>query len=154
LAHMVMHRVPTSNMEQEADEFAAEFLMPAKDISPYFFEPLFPSIEKLATLKKVYKVAMTAVLLQAKRLGFTTDHQYRSTVTRMARLGITRLSEPPELNIPLEIPTLLTEIVDFHAQELGYTADQMSDMLLIETNTFLERYRFTGRTLRIVRNVG
>lgn len=153
LGHMVMHRVPTPNMEAEADEFAAEFLMPAKDIAPYFSEASFPSIEKLASLKRIWKVSMSALLMQAKRLRYITENQYRVMVTKMGQVGITRLKEPPELNVPFEQPTLLTEIVDFHAQELGYTADQLSDLLALEVNDFLERYRFTGRTLRVVRNV-
>lgn len=154
LGHMVMHRVPTANMEAEADEFAAEFLMPAKDIAPYFSEVSFPSIEKLASLKRLWKVAMSALLIHAKRLRYITETQYRLMVTKMGSVGITRLKEPPELNVPVESPTLLSEIVEFHAQELGYTADQLGDLLAFDVNAFLEHYRFTGRTLRIVRNVG
>lgn len=36
LGHLIMHRVPTLQMEEEANAFAAAFLAPAKDIRPYF----------------------------------------------------------------------------------------------------------------------
>jgi transcriptional regulator with XRE-family HTH domain len=35
LGHIVMHQIPTTNMEQEADRFAAEFLTPQAEIKPY-----------------------------------------------------------------------------------------------------------------------
>jgi Zn-dependent peptidase ImmA (M78 family) len=43
-----MHKSPNQNMESEADTFAAEFLMPARDVSPYLRDM---SVEKAATLK-------------------------------------------------------------------------------------------------------
>lgn len=154
LGHMVMHRIPTAKMEDEANEFAAEFLMPVRDIAPYFSEPRFPSIDQLAVLKQVYKVSMLAVLVHAKKSGRISEDQYRTCITRMGKAGITRLQEPPELNVPLEEPTLLTEIVDFHAKELGYTAEQLSDLLPLDADMFLDSYRFTGRALRLVRSIG
>ena len=36
VAHIVMHRFPTPEMEEEADEFASCFLAPTTDIKPYF----------------------------------------------------------------------------------------------------------------------
>jgi Zn-dependent peptidase ImmA (M78 family)/transcriptional regulator with XRE-family HTH domain len=154
LGHMVMHHIPSSDMESEADDFAAEFLMPIREIAPHFCDPEFPSIEKLATLKKIYNVSMFAILVHAKRSGLITSDQYRSCITKMGRLGITRLQEPPELNSPREVPSLLDEIVEFHSDILSYTAQQISDLIMFDTQRFLERYRFSGRTLRIVENVG
>jgi Zn-dependent peptidase ImmA (M78 family)/transcriptional regulator with XRE-family HTH domain len=154
LGHMVMHHMPSSNMEAEADDFAAEFLMPIREVGPYFRDPEFPSIEKLATLKKIYNVSMFAILVHAKRSGFITPDQYRSCITKMGKVGITRLQEPPELDTPREIPSLLNEILEFHAEELNYTAQQVSDLILFDVHRFLDRYRFSGRTLRVVENVG
>ena len=36
LGHLVMHRLPRQNMEDEANSFAGAFLAPANDIRPYF----------------------------------------------------------------------------------------------------------------------
>ncbi len=151
LAHMVMHRIPTLNMEFEADEFAAEFLMPAREIGQYLSD-LNPST--LASLKRHWKVSMFAILQHAFRLGKITDRQKRSLITRLAGVHITRLKEPAELQIPAETPTLLNELIDFHANELGYDAEQMADLLALDVRQFLDRYHFSGRKLRPVRNVG
>lgn len=151
LAHMVMHRIPTLNMEKEADEFAAEFLMPSREIGQYLTD-LTP--EKLASLKRYWKVSMFAILGHALRLDKITERQHRTLITKLAGLGITRLKEPAELSIPAEKPTLLPELLDFHANELGYDAAQMGDLLALNVRQFLDKYDFSGRKLRAVTQLG
>lgn len=151
LAHMVMHRIPTLNMEEEADEFAAEFLMPSHEIAPYLSD-LTP--EKLASLKRYWKVSMFAILNHALRLGKITDRQRRTLITKLAGLGITRVKEPAGLAPEPEKPTLLAELIEFHASELDYDAEQMGDLLALDVKQFLDNYDFSGRKLRAIRNVG
>jgi hypothetical protein len=64
--HIVMHRFPTDRMEKEADEFAAEFLMPAREIKPHLANVTLP---KLASLKPYWRVAMSALLRRASDLA-------------------------------------------------------------------------------------
>ena len=151
LAHMVMHRIPTLNMEAEADEFAAEFLMPSREIGQYLSDM---TLDKLASLKRHWKVSIFAILQHALRLGKITERHHRTLITRLAGIGITRLKEPAELHIPAETPTLLQELIDFHTNELGYDAEQMGDLLAMGVKKFLATYDFSGRKLRAVRNVG
>jgi Zn-dependent peptidase ImmA (M78 family)/transcriptional regulator with XRE-family HTH domain len=151
LGHMVMHRLPTMNMENEADEFAAEFLMPSQEIGQYLSDL---TLERLASLKRYWRVSIFAILQHAVRLGKITERHQRTLITRLANNGITRLKEPAELSIPLEKPTLLLELVDFHANELGYSAEQMGDLLSFDVHRFLNQYEFTGRKLRAVPKVG
>jgi Zn-dependent peptidase ImmA (M78 family)/transcriptional regulator with XRE-family HTH domain len=151
LAHMVMHRIPTLNMEAEADEFAAEFLMPAREIGQYLADL---TLDKLASLKRHWRVSIFAILQHALRLGKITERHHRTLITKLAGIGITRLKEPAELFISPETPTLLPELVDFHANELGYDAEQISDLLALNVKQFLDKYQFSGRKLRAVRNVG
>jgi Zn-dependent peptidase ImmA (M78 family) len=149
--HMVMHRLPTADMENEADEFARELLMPANEIGPYLSDL---TLETLASLKKYWKVSMFAILVHAQRLGKITDRHYRTLITRLGSVGITRLKEPAELAVPLEQPTLLNELVEFHSKELGYTPEQMSELLCLEVDEFLEKYRVNNRQLRLIRKTG
>jgi Zn-dependent peptidase ImmA (M78 family) len=44
IGHILMHRFPTDNMEREADEFAAEFLLPAKDVKPQLYDLTLPML--------------------------------------------------------------------------------------------------------------
>jgi len=151
LAHMVMHRFPTLDMEGQANDFAAEFLMPGNEIGQYLSDL---TLERLASLKRYWGVSMFSILQHALRLGKITERHHRTLIGRLARAGVTRLREPAELSIPVEVPSLLNELIDFHATELGYDADQLSDLLAIKPTTFLDRYRFKGRRLKLVQNVG
>ena len=147
LAHMVMHRIPTLNMEAEAEEFAAEFLMPSREIGQYLSGL---TLDRLPSLKRQWKVSIFAILQHALRLGKISDRQHRTLITRLAGNGITRLKEPAELYIQPEQPTLLPELIDYHANELGYDAEQMGDLLAFNVERFLDKYNFKGRKLRAV----
>ncbi|MFX5225882.1 ImmA/IrrE family metallo-endopeptidase, partial [Acinetobacter baumannii] len=67
LGHAIMHKLPSENMEDEANRFASALLMPSKDIRPYLTGKI--TLEKLATLKLVWKVSMNALLKTAEREG-------------------------------------------------------------------------------------
>lgn len=64
LGHLVMHRAPTPTMEDEANAFAAELLMPASDI---YNDLRNISIEKAAALKPFWRTSMAALFYRAKR---------------------------------------------------------------------------------------
>jgi Zn-dependent peptidase ImmA (M78 family)/transcriptional regulator with XRE-family HTH domain len=151
LGHMVMHHTPTANMEAEADEFAAEFLMPSREISQYLTDL---NVGQLASLKRYWKVSMFAILSHARRLGCISERQQRTLIMKLAKAHITRTKEPPELNIPRETPTLLNELIEFHDKELRYDVEQLADLLNINVRDLNQKYNFTGRNIRLVRNVG
>lgn len=126
LAHIVMHSdVPAPSMEVEADQFAAEFLMPARDIGPSLnrFD-----LRKAAVLKPFWKVSMSALVVRAKTLGKLTDNQYRHIWAQMGASGI-RKREPMELDIPVEMPRLHKELVDLHLTGLNYTPAKLAELL-------------------------
>lgn len=150
LGHIVMHRLPTPNMEEEADLFAAEFLMPAQEIAQYLSDL---ALDKLASLKKYWKVSMGALLQQAKRLGKITQRQYEYLWTLMGKAGY-RLKEPPELDIPQEQPTLLAQLVDFHVSEMGYTVEQIANRLAFRVDEFVSIYMPPNKHLRLLQRVG
>lgn len=70
LGHLVLHSSLSDfgdrDIDHEANLFAAEFLMPANDIRPDFKDGL--TIQKLADLKKKWKVSMQALLYRAHDL--------------------------------------------------------------------------------------
>ncbi len=127
LAHMVMHlQAPNPDMEREAYRFAAEFLMPEREIRPYLSQPL--TLEKLASLKPYWKVSMGALLKRASDLGIVTPRQARTLWSRMSRLGY-RLREPADLDLTPETPTLYQEIIDVHRNQLGYDLSDFSKVV-------------------------
>ena len=99
LGHLCLHHVP-ADFEPEANEFAAEFLMPRDSI--------YPSLKNLnlqtaAALKSKWKVSMQAILFRAKSLGAIPESRYRRLMIEMGKKGYRKV-EP--VLIPSERVTL------------------------------------------------
>jgi Zn-dependent peptidase ImmA (M78 family) len=103
LGHLVMHTDPHENVEDEAWEFASEFLMPAAEIEPQL-DGL--NLDKLGQLKKEWGVSMQAILVRAKKLGKISESYYRFLWMQIGKCGY-RTNEPFEDAIPDEKPTEL-----------------------------------------------
>jgi Zn-dependent peptidase ImmA (M78 family)/DNA-binding XRE family transcriptional regulator len=147
LGHMIMHRLPSPTMEAEADEFACEFLLPSREIKPDL-KTLYP--EKLASLKMRWQVSMAAILLTALKLGAITERQYRTVIYKLAAEGITRANEDDGPRIPVEKPSLISELIDFHLSELGYSLAQLSEFLWIKVGEFRQKFRDSVPSLTLL----
>lgn len=129
LAHLVMHRTPTLQMEREANAFAGAFMAPGKDITPYFVRRRI-DLALLANLKPEWRMAMAALLYRAKQLGFVNESQSRYLWQQFSAHKI-RMREPPELDFPVERPTLMPKLLSLHLTELGYSVAELSSMLFM-----------------------
>jgi Zn-dependent peptidase ImmA (M78 family)/transcriptional regulator with XRE-family HTH domain len=157
LGHMVLHTITLKSdeeMEDEADEFAGAFLLPADEIRPQLrrFD-----LRQLANLKGYWKVSMAAIAVRASRLQLITPYQSKMFWIEMGKLGY-RKREPNEP--PKEHPKLLRQIISFHVNKLGYSVAEMARLLHLQTSEFQDMYRAeilgeppsSGRThLRIVK---
>jgi Zn-dependent peptidase ImmA (M78 family)/DNA-binding XRE family transcriptional regulator len=132
LGHVLLHQIPSPDMESEADRFAAEFLMPESDIRPHLIAPI--KLHTIARLKPFWKVSMAALLERAKNLSIISENQY--TYLRIQLQKQYRLREPAELDIPREKPTLLKEIIQSHVTELGFGHTEIAKMLNIHPPEF------------------
>ncbi|MGD6757228.1 ImmA/IrrE family metallo-endopeptidase [Streptomyces sp. BH105] len=113
LGHLVMHHAPGDTVqEKEADAFAAEFLMPARDIRPALTADV--SLARLAELKQTWGVSMAALLKRAQTLNTLTEWQYRSAMAEMSALGY-RTSEPVDL--PVEQPHAVGRLADLAVKQ-------------------------------------
>ncbi|KKL73695.1 ImmA/IrrE family metallo-endopeptidase [uncultured Sulfitobacter sp.] len=127
LGHVVMHRVPSPEMEDEANEFAAALLMPARDIRSHLSgRPL--TIQRLAGLKPIWHVSMAALLVRATTIGAITANQSQYLWRQISSMGYRR-TEPPELDFKPEEPTVLPEIIRLHLDELGYDVSDLAEVL-------------------------
>ncbi len=147
LGHIVMHQIPNSEMEKQADEFAAEFLMPANEIRNSLDNL---TLEKLSALKQHWKVSMASIIYRAKSLNKITENQARYLYAQMARLGY-KTKEPAWLEPPKETPKLFYDLAEIHMQELGYTEEELSELLLVNQSEFRDAFKNHGRRLKIVR---
>ncbi|MFH8253194.1 XRE family transcriptional regulator [Microbacterium sp. B2969] len=109
LGHLVMHHdaEPGGKVaEDQANRFAAEFLMPAEEIAP-----LLPSSTAgrawahLAELKEHWGVSLAALLYRSRALGVMGDVSYRNAMVRMSQNGWRR-AEPGRIS-SLEMPSML-----------------------------------------------
>lgn len=146
IAHLVLHNHPESDdeMEAQADEFAAELLMPAREIKPYLVNP---SLGKLARVKPYWMVSIKALIVQCSRLKLITPRQYTGLNVNYSKAGYSK-GEP--FPIELEKPSVLSKAVRFHLNSLGYSVDEIADLLMMRPDEFLETYIERPR-LRLVK---
>jgi Zn-dependent peptidase ImmA (M78 family)/DNA-binding XRE family transcriptional regulator len=137
LGHLVMHRQPTPNLEEEADEFAAAFLMPRKDIAGELSGPL--TLERLAFLKPIWRSSMGSLLYRAKKLGFISDNQSQYLWRQMSMAGYRKI-EPVEISAEPDRPKLLNTMIQYHLKTLRYTIDDLSQALHVLPGELLELY--------------
>src|SRR5271163_3360769 len=132
LAHIILHNSPMSDdqMEEEANIFAAEFLMPAIEIRPYLKSP---SLGTLGRTKSLWKVSIKSLIFNAYQLKLITPSQYRGLNVNYSKAGYSR-GEP--FPIGLEKPSLLSEMIAYHIDSLTYSIGEMARLLLLEAEEF------------------
>lgn len=146
IGHIVMHRFPNPEMEDEANRFAAEWLMPAREIKPSLYGLSFA---KLMDLKSQWKVSMAALIQRAGDLKTITPSQKRYMFINLGKRGW-RLREPEETDVPLERPSLFQELLKAHIDQLGYSPEQMAEpLMLLHPDEFRQTY-LERKGLRLV----
>lgn len=118
LGHLVMHHEPRETQESEADDFAAELLMPSGDIRPYFRRKL--SLQIYAELKPVWKVSMAALVRRTKDLRLMSERQYRYYNMNLRKLG---LPEPHQFE--KEKPKAWADLIRYHTETLGRSSEDL-----------------------------
>ncbi|MBI3568917.1 MAG: ImmA/IrrE family metallo-endopeptidase [Gemmatimonadetes bacterium] len=135
LGHIVMHHralvSEATDIEKQADEFAAEFLMPEADIRPQLEGRI--DLAKLAALKPVWRVSIASLLMRAGTLGLVST-RYRTYLWMMLGRSGYRQREPQELDFPPERPHLLRDLFEYHVKELGYSEQEIGALLHHEPN--------------------
>lgn len=116
LGHIVMHRIPSPDMEQQADEFAAALLMPKEDIASELSDF---TLAKAAQLKPYWKVSMGALIVRAKTIG-KIDHGTYSWLWRQMSIKGFRTREPSSLDFPPEQASLADALVFNLTNNMGY----------------------------------
>lgn len=128
VAHIVLHhgRMPTAEMEAEANTFAAEFMMPRREIKSSLYGL---TMAKLAMLKRHWHVSMQAIIQRAFELKVITESQRRYLFINVTRKTGSRIHEPLESEIPVEQPLLFRSLMDKHTG-LGYSTPELAHLML------------------------
>lgn len=103
LGHLCLHNDQVSfDVEDEANEFAAEFLMPIEVIRPQLRTL---NLGKLHDLKREWGVSMQALIERAYRAGLITATARTNLYKSLSARGW-RMTEPLSEQLPPEHPTL------------------------------------------------
>ena len=141
LGHLVMHLQTnpsfTRDISHEANEFAAEFLMPEKDIKGDFKDGVTLNI--LADLKRKWKVSMQALLYRATDIDTITDNQKRYLINQFNSMNIRR-REPAELDIPRENPMKLRDMITNYKNKQRLNVKQLALFFNSNEDEFLSKY--------------
>jgi Zn-dependent peptidase ImmA (M78 family) len=141
LGHLIMHLHTSPSLDREvgheANVFAAEFLMPEKEILPDFQGKL--TIAKLGELKKKWKVSMQALLYRADDLGKLTANQKRYLLEQFNAMKIRR-REPLELDIPKETPILLKKLITKYKTKVKMDITELATYFHLYRDEFIQFY--------------
>lgn len=124
LGHLCLHAMDVSpDMEQEANEFAAEFLMPMEVIRPQLRNL---TLGKLRDLKRLWAVSMQALIERAHAAKMITGVQRRTLYKQLSARGW-RTREPITDELSEEHPRLITDIGNMLVAK-GFSADEIADL--------------------------
>ncbi|WP_140921094.1 helix-turn-helix domain-containing protein [Limnobaculum xujianqingii] len=147
LGHLVMHKAPSHTMEDEANAFAAEFLMPAIDIGNQLRNI---NIEKAAYLKPFWRTSMAFILYRAKTLNAITAGQ-SDWIWRQMAIKRYKIDEPVKLEVNGEKPTLLNEMIEYVREELSYDQNELASVFSLHLPEVRQLYGLNGQShLRLV----
>ena len=140
LGHLVMHLYTEPkhdrDLSHEANVFAAEFLMPEKDIYKDLHDLSLP---KLGDLKRKWKVSMQSLMYRASDLELITDNQKRYLTQQFNQQKIRR-REPKELDIKIEPYKLVRDLMTQYRTKQKLSVAKMAAFFHLETEDFLGRY--------------
>ena len=141
LGQLIMHTFSAISLERdisrEANEFAAAFLMPENDIRKDLEKGI--SLSLLAELKRKWKVSMISILYMADDLGMLTANQKRYLIQQFNEQKIRR-REPMELDVPVEKPALLKNLINSYIREYELSIKEMAAIFAIPLEDFLDYY--------------
>lgn len=132
LGHAIMHRFPVGDIEAEANQFASEFLMPRREIAP---ELSRLTLDKAARLKQRWRVSMASLIYCAHDVGAISDGKRTSLYAQLSRMGY-RTREP--IDIEVERPSLVGQLVDIHRKALGYSDEDLLELLMADEIDFID----------------
>jgi Zn-dependent peptidase ImmA (M78 family)/DNA-binding XRE family transcriptional regulator len=141
LAGLIMHSFfaidENRDLSREANQFAAEFLMPKDEILKDFETGI--TLSRLSDLKLKWKVSMISLLFRADDLGLLTPNQKRYLLQQFNERKIRR-REPVELDIEIEQPSLLRNLINHYIKEYEIGVKQMAAIFAIHINDYLDYY--------------
>ena len=148
LGHLVLHIRnqfidPKRNIEDEADKFSSEFLMPELDCRNDLTRL---KSKDLAILKRYWGVSMKALIYRAKDLHLINQNKAQNLYIELSRNGFVK-NEPFDIN--LQKPELTNLIINTFKTELEYTVREIANMLCITLSDYHKFFSANNQRLEV-----
>lgn len=140
LGHIVLHRIPTDDMEKEADVFASELLAPFKLVSAELIGGRV-TLHRLVQQKMYWRVSVASLLYKLGENGFLTSNQAGYLWRQLSAKGW-KTQEPEETQFAREKTNLYEHVIALHIEELKYSKADMKKLL-----------RSNGRDLEVLYSI-
>lgn len=122
LGHAVLHDgEATDAQEREADDFAAEFLFPAKQVVKEWVTN--PDLEDLYPIKRKWGISLAALIRRGYDCNLLDDREYRGWNVRLSSTGMHRREPAP---LSPENPKALREAIA-RAEATGITIELLAE---------------------------
>lgn len=138
LGHIIMHKIPSDTIEEEANAFAGELLVPERLFRRSAIGQRV-TLEWLARQKAYWKASMAFLLYRAGALDILTRHQSEYLWKKLSALGW-RTREPQETDFPFDEPTVFPRLVRMHSDDLGYDLESLESLLKMSANDLQRIY--------------
>jgi Zn-dependent peptidase ImmA (M78 family)/DNA-binding XRE family transcriptional regulator len=153
LGHLVLHAGYSPDTEREADQFAAEFLAPADEITPLLAGLTTRDLGRLIDLRMYWKVSVPFLVRRAFDLGIISERQQKSFYALLNSRGL--MHQTVDHSLPSEEPTALGQIIELHRQQHGYSLEDLASAALMTPARFASTFGFPYEAdpprLRLVR---
>lgn len=144
LAHFVMHEVPYEAMEDEADQFAGELLMPEIEARAEFSRLGAIRFSSLVNLKPYWKVSISSLIIRARELGLLSEYAEKRLWMERGNAGGN--TEP--VQIPREEVQNLPNMIRYFRSDLGFLEDDMQGLLKINHQELRSLYGVSDEPVR------
>jgi Zn-dependent peptidase ImmA (M78 family)/DNA-binding XRE family transcriptional regulator len=133
LGHLAMHHDPQPGSrlaEEQAQMFAAAFLMPAEAIRPEL--PTRFDLPEFVALKQRWRVSIQALLYRARILGTVSEAAYKRAMMKISMWGW-RTGEPNSIS-DVEEPYVLAAAIALLREDRGLDAAAIAEEMSIPTD--------------------
>jgi Zn-dependent peptidase ImmA (M78 family)/transcriptional regulator with XRE-family HTH domain len=127
LGHIIMHSVPTDHIEDEANAFASELLVPESQFRKALIGQKI-TLEWLARQKAFWKTSMAFLLYKAGQIDAITRHQSEYLWRKISSLGW-RTHEPEDTDFAHESPSVFPRLLSVHSDHLSYDVEGLARLV-------------------------
>ena len=140
LGHLTLHlRAPFDEQsdrvkEDQANQFASEFLMPELDIRN---DLAGLTMTSLSALKSDWQVSMKSLIYRAQTLRIISERRAQNLYIELSRLGYVKI-EPGF--VEFDEPRVVRKAIQLLKEELNYTNEEIAENLSLSLPDFLELF--------------